>query len=203
MATSRTLDNRTNKAWGAKMRALSPKHRIFVAEYVRLGVATEAARRAGYAHGPASNLADGRGKGAGIRVTASRLLDRQDIAEAIIEETSRRLATNLPVNLALVGRLADGSAGTELHPVRYNIQLKALELMIDRGGLGPKLQVEHSGAVGITVRDRWERIARMAAARGEDPTHLLANLPEPERLAIMGAIEGEVTDAEYEEVETP
>jgi hypothetical protein len=44
----------------------------------------------------------------------------------------------------------------------------------------------------------------MAAARGEDPQALLANLPEPERLSIMGAIQtemaGPVVEAEFEEV---
>jgi hypothetical protein len=190
--------------FGPKMRALIPRHRAFVSEYVRLGQAAPAARAAGYQAGPQSFARNGKGKGSGLRSQASRLLDRKDVADAIVEEATRRLATQLPLNLALVQRLADGSAGNDDHPVRHNIRLKALELMIDRGGLGPKLQVEHTGEVVVTVRERWERIARMAAARGEDPQALLANLPEPERLSIMGAIQtemaGPVVEAEFEEV---
>lgn len=197
---------RDMEEFGPKMRLLSVRHRAFVTSYVKHGVASQAAREAGYQSGPASFVPNGRGKGAGLRNQASKLLDRKDVSDAIVEESTRRLASQLPVNLALVQKIADGSAGNADHPIRHNVRMKALELMIDRGGLGPKLQVEHTGEIVVSVRERWERIARMAAARGEDPQALLANLPEAERVAITSAIQleiaGPVVEAEFQEVES-
>lgn len=181
---------------GPRMRDLRPRHREFVKWFCQLRNASQAARKAGFKDAGTNS----------IRVTASRLLDRKDVADAVVEETLRRLRCDLPVNLELVKQIATGEAakGDDM-PVSYAVRLKALELMVGAGGAGPKLQVEHTGEVEVTVRARWEKLARMAAARGEDPHTLLANLPEADRLAIMQAIAHEETpgalDAEFEEAE--
>lgn len=182
-------------AIGPRMRDLSPRHRTFVQEYCRTRNATQAARAAGYKDN---------GKG-NIRGMAYEVLHREDVSKAVHEECLRRLRVHLPVNLELVQQIADGTAaGPDDRPIAPSVRLKALEMLVGAGGAGPRVQVEHTGEVQVTVRDRWEKIARMAAARGEDPTLLLANLPEPERVAIMAAIEraeNGAIDAEFEEVQ--
>jgi len=169
-----------------------------------MGNATAAARKAGYMDGPASTQPGGKGKGSGLRSHASRLLDRKDISDAIVEECTRRLSADLPVNLALVQSIATGTAGSEERPIGHAVRLKALEMMLNRGGLGESLNITQKVEVEVTVRDRWEKVARMVAARGESPTDLLRNLPGPEREAILRAIEwkNEIPiDIEAEEVE--
>jgi len=177
------------KAHGPKMRALSAKYRTFVSVYAKCRNATEAARQAGF-----------QAKGAGLRSVASRLLDRDDVAQAIVEETLRRLKADLPVNLGLVQAIASGEAGTEERPVSHAIRLKALEMMVGRAA-PETLRVEQDVKVEVTVRDRWERLCRMAVARGEDPEVMIRNLPEADRVAIMGALQApaRVSDADYEE----
>jgi terminase small subunit-like protein len=178
---------------GPRMRDLRPRHRTFVQWYCRLRNATAAARKAGYRDAGTNS----------IRVMASRLLDRDDVSKAIVEESLRRLRANLPVNLELVQSIAEGTAAKgDDQPVSYAVRLKALELLVDRGGAGPKLEVEHTGNVEVTVRERWELIARQAAARGEDPKALLNNLAPAERDIILAALEHKpVIEAEYEELE--
>lgn len=177
------------------MRDLKPQHRKFVQEFCKLKNATAAARKAGYKDNGTNS----------IRVMASQLMDRDDVSKAIVEETLRRLRASLPVHLGLVQEIAEGrTKHPDDQPISPAVRLKALELMTGAAGVGPTTRVEQEVRVEVTVRDRWERLARMAAARGEDPQTVLANLPEPERLAVMRAIEGpqaEAVDAEYEEVE--
>ena len=195
------------RAFGPKMRQLAPRHRLFVLEYAKCRNATEAARRAGYTAGPASGQAKAKGRGSGLRVTASRLLDRDDISQAIVEETLRRLKADLPVNLELVQQIATGKAGNEDRPVSHAIRLKALELIVNRAA-PETLKVEHGGQVEVTVRDRWERVCRMAALRGEDPETLLRNLPPADQEAIRQALARQEAAASaiettYEEIGEP
>lgn len=190
------------RSYGPKMRKLIPRHRVFVVEYVRLKNATEAARRAGYTSTDASSSSTGRGKGAGLRVTASRLLDRDDIADAIVEETLRRLKADMHVNMGLVQEIATGACGNENHPLSHATRLKALEIMLDRAA-PPTMKIEQDVKVEITVRDRWEKLCRMAVARGDDPESILRNLPETDRIAIRTALEHKeaaTIDTEFEEV---
>lgn len=182
------------------MRALHPRHRLFVAEYVHLRNATEAARVAGYTSGPATKSANGRGRGSNLRKYASELLARDDVAQAVVEETLRRLKADLPVHLDLVHRIADGRAGTDERPVSHAVQLKALEMIVSRAA-PETLRVEGEVRVEVTVRDRWERLCRMAVARGDDPETLIRNLPETDQSAIRAALQAPTTvDATYEEV---
>lgn len=193
------------KAFGPKMRALAPRHRLFVTEYVRCRNATEAARVAGYRQGIASTQANGRGKGSNLRKTASELLARQDVSDAVVEETLRRLKADLPVHLDLVARLADGRAGTEERPVSHAVQLKALELVVNKAA-PDTLKIEQDVKVEVTVNERWERLCRMAVARGEDPEAVLRNLPPEQQAVIRAALEHKAavvgaTPAEFEEVQ--
>lgn len=180
------------KAFGPKMRGLKPSYRTFVSEFAKCRNATEAARRAGF-----------QAKGSGLRSVASRLLDRDDIAQAVVEETLRRLKADLPVNLGLVQSIATGEAGTENRPVSHQVRLKALEMMVERAAPAT-LRVEQDIRVEVTVRDRWEKLCRMAVARGEDPEVMIRNLPEADRIAVLAALQtpASVTDAQTEEVES-
>lgn len=185
------LGDANNRAIGPRMRDLRPQHREFVKWYCQLRNATRAARKAGYKDNGTNS----------IRVMASRLMDRDDIARAITEEALRRMRCDMPVHLELVRAIADGSAAQgDDRPVAHSTRLKALDLLVAAGGGGPRVQVEHTGEIVVTVRERWEKIARMAAARGESPEALLANLPEQDRRAILVALERPV-DAEFEEVQ--
>jgi hypothetical protein len=119
----------------------------------------------------------------------------------VVEETLRRLKADLPLNFGLVQAIAQGTAGTEERPVSHAIRLKALEMMVGRAA-PETLRVEQEVRVEVTVRDRWEKLCRMAVARGEDPEVMIRNLPDTDRVAILAALKAPVgtTEAEYEEV---
>jgi hypothetical protein len=115
---------------GPRMRALNPRHRTFVIAYLAVANATEAARLAGYTEGTASSEADGRGMGAGLRVTAARLKKRPDIAAGIREEARRQVMLTLPRDYPTIREMAHcGTAGGKR--IKAKDQLEALIFLIE------------------------------------------------------------------------
>ncbi len=119
---------------GPRMRALSPRDRLFVTLLLETRSATKAARLMGYADGPGSSQANGRGRGAGLRVTASRLTRRPDIAAAIKEEARSRLAIELPRLLPTLEEIVENST-IDGKPVKTELRLHACLLVLTLAGL--------------------------------------------------------------------
>ena len=115
---------------------LTPKQQAFVKAHVRLGClnATQAAIAAGYS---------GKGNGAGAAVTASRLLDKPHILDAIRKETERGLRAGVAVGAAVLESLAK-TAKSE------SVRLQAAQALLDRGGMQLASVSEHH----LVVEDR-------------------------------------------------
>lgn len=143
---------------GPAMRALNPRQRAFVIAYCEMDKpsATEAARVAGYADNPLSRDSDA-GKGA-IRVQAARLMQRQDVRAAMVEECRRRLAWDLPVHMAAVKSIALND--------QHRDQLKAALALMNRGGLPDVREVVHQHEITLTDQEKWQQIAEIYQKAG-------------------------------------
>jgi hypothetical protein len=152
--------------FGPAMQVLQPKHRAFVEAYLVLDCdATKAARAVGY-------VDNGNGS---IHVTAHRILMRPDILAAIREKTLAQIASDVPV----YRKALDVIARTP-----HKDQVKAIGMLLNRGGL-PEITEKHiSVTVTLTRQEKEAEIRMMAETLGLDPKTLL----------------GTVLDAEFEEV---
>ena len=180
---------------GPKWMALAPQYRRVLDYYLDCHNQTEACRLAGYQDGEASGEANGRGKGAGLRVQASRIFGRLDVKEALLEEIRRRISINLPLHVKVVEDMAlfgiasirnpDNPDGpTLIREVKPELQFKAAELMMKHGGMRDVVDVN----LNITVKSDSEKLTelRQMVARGEIPASMLDGIT--------------ITDAEYEDV---
>lgn len=158
----------TDQFGPAMMAVKNPKHRAFIMAYVTLtnGNAQEAMRVAGY---------EDKGTGA-LRVLGCRLLQRQDILAALREVVISRISADLPVYVSTLARVA--------HADGHKDQVKALGMLMSRGGLPEITQRDVNVNVTITTEQKVAEIRQMAEDLGLDPAKLLGN----------------VTDAEFSEV---
>jgi hypothetical protein len=160
------------------MKALIPRHRAFVLAYFDTDPpsATEAARLAGYQDHPLSK--DPHANKGAIRVTATRLMQREDIKAALVEEARRRLAWDLPVRIRTVAKIANND--------QHKDQLKANLALLNRGGLPDVREVAHTHTVTLTDAEKWAKIREICEKHG---------LPMPEGAPVT-------VEAEYVEVNT-
>lgn len=162
---------------GPAMRAILPRHRLFVIACLDSGVKidfTRAARIAGYARGKPGDST--------LRVRGHRLAHSPKIQAAILEESQKRLQAGTMAATGLLMKIvADPKEETK-------DRLKAAQMVLDRGGLGSvtvhKVDVTHTD-------NRIEKVAKiveLARLMGQDPKQLLGSLAD-------------VTDADFEMVD--
>lgn len=152
--------------FGPAMQVLSPKHRAFVEAYLLLNCeATAAARAVGYVDNGNNS----------ISVQGHRLIHRPDVLAAIREKTLAQIAADVPV----YRKALDVIARTP-----HKDQVKAIGMLLNRGGL-PEITEKHiSITVALTRQEKEAEIKLMAETLGLDPKLLL----------------GTVTEAEFEDV---
>ena len=163
---------------------LTPKQQAFVKAHVRLGGlnATQAAIAAGYS---------GKNKGVGAAVTASRLLDKPHILDAIRKETERGLRAGVAIGAAVLESLAK-TAKSE------SVRLQAAQALLDRGGMQLTSVSEHH----VVVEDRrsdvelLQRVTELQRELGLTAKVIDAELPAPgARNTLPMRITGSVSDA--------
>lgn len=151
------------------MSALNPQQRAFVVAYCTTANcnATEAARQAGYSD-------PGTGS---IRVRGHQVLHHPKVLEAIREFTLASIRADAPVLVDALKKVA-GS-------VQHKDQVKAIGMLLNRGGLPEITEKNINVNVTITKEEKIAEIRLMAEEMGLDPEKLLGN----------------ITDAEFEEVD--
>ena len=170
------------------MRACTERQRLFVLNLLEYGDDnfTRAAQAAGYSDpGAHSNT---------IHSTAYRLAHDPRVQEAYQEESKKRL------NSGLI--LATSSLVQHVKSADAKVSLKAIEMILNRGGL--HAQSEHKVTVAHTLTDE-EIVANtimMARAMGIDPALMLgqAGYKMPAIEDHSGQAMPEVVDAEFEEI---
>lgn len=161
------------QVYGPAMLALKPSDRHWVMTYCDTGNGHAAERMTG----PAAPSA------VAARVRAHRKLQRQDISAAVLEESRRRLAFNLPQHSRVVEQLAAGEGTQEQGPVPYTVQLNAARHLMAVGGLHEvvKHEVEHKVEVVLTVAEQFAELIRL----GKKPEEVIANLPADEKKQVL------------------
>ena len=149
------------ESYGPAMRALTPKQRAFVIQYIEnpLMSASTAAKLAGYAN-----------VGSTVRVKTFENLRKEKIIRAINEELDKRFRTSAIVGHAVLIEIALDKD----HPKR----LQAAEALLSRGCFHvlheQRVRVEH---VDMTSEAMVERITKLAQRLDMDPVLLLGNDP--------------------------
>ena len=160
------------------MLALSEPDRNWVRVYVDTGNATVAEKARGY---------KGARKGGGVRVSAHRRSQRPEIADAVVEESRRRLRFNLPQNVKVAEDLAYGKGDGDAGPVPYSVRAKMVSDLIALGGLVHKVEVEHKVEHVLTVSEQFAELIRL----GKRPEEVLMNLPPEEKKKVIELVKGE------------
>lgn len=167
---------------GPKMRECSEQERRFVyALVITGGRPQDAARAAGY--GGKSELREQRESA--IRASASQLMRRERVLEAINEEAKKRLRAGALLAASVLTELLDPASGLSAKDRK-----SAAVEMLDRAGLVVQQKVE------ITTKNETEaqvvrEIEALAKGLGLDPSRLLGH-----------ATTSEPVDAEFEVVQT-
>jgi hypothetical protein len=177
---------------GPALRRLSFSHRAVVLDYVANGGnKTQALRAAGYT--PSKYLPQ----------EAYKLFKREDIREAVLEETIRRQTEQLPISVRVLEAIRDGHQilrdrnGKETYldmPISVTEQRKAAEKLMGVGGV--REIIEHKATMDVTLTriEKWVKVVKLYAAQGGDPSVLLSNFVPEERRQIEAAI----TDADFD-----
>lgn len=167
---------------------LIPQHRMFVDAYVARRNAAQAYRDAGYTTDDLeSRKPDGKGPGAHVRQHAYKLLQRQDIKEAVVEEVKRQLGTDLPIVMAQIKTLAGGKPlveGKTAKPLAAD-SVKLLMFLAQQGGLH-NIQ-EHKVEVEVKTDVEKLRELRRLAEQGVIPADMVKGIT--------------LTETEYREIE--
>ncbi|MGH3511444.1 MAG: hypothetical protein ACRDRB_04120 [Pseudonocardiaceae bacterium] len=136
----------TAEDFGPFMRALAPRHRVFVVSYCSNGCnGADAAREAGF-------LDTGTGA---IRVRSHRLLHRPDVRAAIREWTLAMIEAKLPVYRELMDEIAENPS--------HKDQFKALVHVQAISGMAAIHKHEHEHTVIVTDAEKIEKIKQLAA----------------------------------------
>lgn len=153
---------------GPCMNALSDRERAFVIALYALACRdpVDAARAAGY-----TDNANG-----AIRVAAHRLMHRDTIQAAILEEGKRRMKGLMPVAMKHLGDIIENP--------QHKQQVAAIFGVLNRGGLHEVSEAKHVHEIVMTRDQKIEEIKQFATQLGIDPRKLL----------------GRVVDAEFEEI---
>jgi len=162
---------------------LTPKQQAFVKAHVRMGGlnATQAAIAAGYS---------GKNKRVGAAVTASRLLDKPHILDALRKETERGLRAGVAIGASVLESLAR-TAKSE------SVRLQAAQALLDRGGLQLASLSEHH----VVVEDRrtdtelQARVNELYRELGLNAKVIEAELPAPSARNTLPVINANVSDA--------
>lgn len=157
-------------SYGPAMAAILPMQRAFVIAYCSspTGDASKAAAEAGYATNTNA-----------IQVQASRLMHRPDVLAAIREVVVARVSAELPVYVHALATVAAS--------VQHKDQVKAIGMLLNRGGMPDMREINHNVNITITRAEKEAEIRQMAIEMGEDPEKWLGMVTE-------------TTDAEYETI---
>jgi hypothetical protein len=138
---------------------LLPRHRAFVLAYLETDPpnATEAARRAGYKDHPNSRTW-GSHHGGAIRVMACRLMQRDDVKAALIEECRRRLAWDLPIRIRTVAKIANDP--------QHRDSLRANLALMNRGGLPDIRETTVRHEMVMSEQEKWAKIIEIYTKLG-------------------------------------
>ena len=169
-----TEDPNNPATFGPAMRACTDKQQRFVISILETGSDnfTRAALEAGYAATPES-----------ARRIGSALMRNDNVLDALAEERRKRLTAATPLAVSTLRTIIEN----QQLPTRD--RLRAIEIVLNRSGMGPETNVNVRGAIAhvhrvLSPEEQDAKIANLARFLNLDPQKLL----------------GTVVDAEYEEV---
>ena len=162
----------TAEHFGPAMRKLTVQEQMFVCCFFETpNSMTKAAAAAGYES--KSEV--------GLRMMASRLMDRPQIAEAVKEESKRRNVFLLPKAHSALSNLLDNPQATG--------HFSAIKLVRDDAGVTRAIERVLNVNVTVSHEDKMRELKEFAAAHGG---------------TVLGVpIEDLITDAEYQQIEAP